>query len=302
MGLVSWKVPYAFEHGGTHYANELSLTEMNSHFDMIIDAFVSSDLKSSIVKIPGSCFNISTTHPELGESIDALYAQNLEHFFNPMEHYLFLELVADLLAPGGYAFLCAQSFRFGIDTTHPLRELYNRYKLGNVKYPGFAEYDMTFEQIVGSPFMVAGHATFENAGRPADNAVVEKRNIGMPRSLGLKHVVGFDNMQETQQITQHLMMNAFSPTIYRDAIKDHPRLEVVDAFFIDKDGVRQNVWGENITHAAVIVRKKTQTKLPSTSSTVNTKVSVERSVNIKPIDPSKSALLGATAVFGASSY
>jgi len=78
--------------------------------------------------------------------------------------------------------------------------------------------------------------------------------------------------------------------------------EIVDVFFIDKDGVRRGAWSENIAYAAAIVRKKTRTKLPSTSSTVKgTKVDVKRSVDLKTIDPS-SALLGVTATSGAASY
>jgi len=254
-GYVSWKVPYAFENGGTHYANELS-SKMLGRFDQIIDLGVlGSDiqgkpLKSYIQKIQGSCFDILNSHPELKEKIDVIYGQNVEHFFNPEQHSAYLELIADLLAPGGQAFLCAHSFQFGTDGDHPLRNLFLQSKKDNKMYPGFAQFRVSFKQLVGSQAQIADNTNeFTDVFRPEDNAIVDIKTIKSEEKDGIMFV------------TQEAIANYFSPEIYRKVLKSHSRLEVVDAFYIDKNGVRKDKWGANISHAAVIVKKKSKSEL-----------------------------------------
>jgi len=242
-GFVSWKVPYAFKHGGTHYANELSHAMMYGDFDQVIRSWVRANLVNSIIKLPGSCFEILNSNPQLRESIDAIYVQNLQHFFNPLQDCLFWEHIADLLAPEGHAFLCANSFVFGKDTDHPIYKLFLEKKRAGVKYPSFAKFQVTFKQ---NKFMQAQYDNvFSDVSRPNDDAHIEKIDIAM-------HYLD----PVTVEATQETVINSFSPSIYKDVIAMHPRLEVVDAFFIDKNGIRSENWSADIQYAAVIIKKK----------------------------------------------
>lgn len=84
-GLVTWKIPYTFEKGGTVYANELSSIILNNEFDALMSVRLNDDNLSQMVhKIPGDCFNIPSEHPKLIGQVDAIFVQNLEHFFNPV--------------------------------------------------------------------------------------------------------------------------------------------------------------------------------------------------------------------------
>lgn len=55
------------------------------------------ELKEKTVIIPGDCFSILDKHPELKGNVDALYVQNLEHFFNPHMHQQFISLWKNFL-------------------------------------------------------------------------------------------------------------------------------------------------------------------------------------------------------------
>lgn len=285
-GLVSWKVPYAFErNNGEHYANELS-SKMLKNLDTTLNERISDPrLRDSIVIVPGSCFSILNQHPELRESVDAIYVQYLEHFFNPFEHALFLELLADLLAPGGCAYLCALSFSFGTDATHPLYKLYQEQKeKGEVIYRGFMQWDTTFQGTEPS----YENSIISNVIHPADDTVVglkdwidqEETSIKLkdlyalsggnfnPNLQGIAERFASKNAEMVvklplPKLRQRIVTNYFSPSIYRDAIEQHPRLAVVDSFFLDRNGMRKDKWGEGIVGAAVIVRKKDRSELAS---------------------------------------
>ena len=240
VGLVSRKVPFAFENGGLHYINEFSSMLMG--VDLVVDSFLANtnrkDLKAYIATIPGNCFGILSTHPELKESVDAIYVQNLQHFFNPLQDFMFIELLADLLAPDGCAFLCANSYLFGMDEEHPLYKLWKQQRQTGDRYFGFAQYDVLIKRVGGTEAELLGTSSdYSGVVRPKDDTPVGVINLSEPTflySMDLsKQGLGF---REIFQRKQRVVANAFSPSIYRNTIADHPRLEIVDAFFIDADG------------------------------------------------------------------
>lgn len=271
-GFVSWKVPLAFETDGMHYANELSPV-MNEEFDENIKLFTKgngtdskgNDLSLSIIKLPGSCFEILHRNPELKNKVDAVYVQNLEHFLNPIQHQQFINLIANLLAPGGQAFLCAPSFAFDGED-HPLYKLYQEQKKNKELYSGFAQFNVEFTTYAGTEIQsrdMGVKKIISNAMSPKDDAVMEpinlednpigswiisKKNMG----LGEYEVTEY----EMRRVKRYMIGDFFSPEIYRNAVALHPSLEVIDAFFIDGNGIRKKAWDKTVLYAAAIIRKK----------------------------------------------
>jgi len=253
-GIVSWKVPFAFEKVGVHYANELSHWMMDNPFESWVTyRLQNTSLKKYIVKLPGNCFDILTQNPALKGKVNAIFVQNVEHFFNPTEHQKFLTLIEDLLAHDGRAFLCAHSFKFGTDTKHPLYELFIQQKHKGDIYPGFAEYDTEFMQPKGRSFFV-GEIKISNVSRPKDDAEQVKMNLCEPIDLGIKCIESIGDVK-VMLAKQRISDNAFSPSIYRKAIESHASLEALQSFFINDVGKAVDKWGANITHAAAILRK-----------------------------------------------
>ncbi len=255
MGLVSWKVPFAFpEDGGYHYANELSRAMLRNHFsDTILTRFSHHpELREKIAQIPGSCFDIPKSYDELLGGINGFYAQNFGHCLNPQTHFQFMELVESLLAPGGRAFLCDNSFEFGTDPNHPLHVLYlQREQMGDL-YPGFAEYNKTCSYIWKGSQVFEGPIEFSNASRPVDDAEFLPPN---QLDLPTEHMLYGEEFLKVKKISKHLLMNAFSPSIYGGLVAKFPSLRVVDTFFIEKANTRVDQWGKDVTHAAVIIEK-----------------------------------------------
>jgi hypothetical protein len=113
IGLTSWKTAYAFcNNSSVHYVNELS-EDLQTVIRHIIEKFVihrntsMQELKKQIRLISGNCFQLLSIAPTLRGAVDAIYVQNVEHFFNPNQHQLFLGLLDELLVVDGYAFLVA---------------------------------------------------------------------------------------------------------------------------------------------------------------------------------------------------
>jgi hypothetical protein len=226
-GAFSWKPFLAYNDMGTHYANEFSHTMMKHEFAEKIKQHATAlqlDISSSIVKLPGSCFNILNEHPELKNKFDAIYVANLEQFFNPEQHQLFLTLLEDLLAPGGQAFLCANSCgwsgNYSFDKVMPL------HSLTTTIYPCFIQSFVAFNKNKSRVFE-AEMCAVENVN--TSHVLVQKNSDDMIEFSGAKLYA--------DSIYSHAS-NGFSPEIYRRAIGPHPALQMIDSFFVDYSGVR----------------------------------------------------------------
>jgi hypothetical protein len=71
--------------------------------------------------------------------------------------------------------------------------------------------------------------------------------------------------------TQHVVTNYYTPKIYRQAIENNTKLAVVDAYFMDGQGLRQDnkSWDDpNLVFAAVIVRKNTTSPITNNVKSV----------------------------------
>ncbi|MBW8309285.1 MAG: hypothetical protein K0M45_06575 [Candidatus Paracaedibacteraceae bacterium] len=261
IGMVSWKVPFAFSQEGTHYANDLSSLMLDSQFQkMVTNRLQETGLEKYLKTLPGDCFQLLEQHPSLRNKVDAIYVQNLEHFFNPTKHQSFLSLLDDLLAENGQAFLCAHSFKFGIDTAHPLFKLYSSRKAEGDIYPGFAAFDVEFIGIHKTALTV-GDAVISNVSRPTDDTEAQKIDIGLPQDIGSHFIRPMGRQVELFKMKNHVVENSFSPSIYRNAVALHPNLEVIDAFFMDGKGKRLEKWGKDVHHAAAIIKKKPRTSI-----------------------------------------
>lgn len=195
-GRVSGKVPLAFERGeGMHFMNDInSKLSFNEEYLALyrtlgwlsepriiqnpilahdpltegFDSFVSKNLK----KLTITGFNLPLL--KMAGTVDLIYVQNLEHLFSPEQHHIFLETIADLLNPGGYAYLSA----------------------------------------VGPDF--------------------------------------FDKDRESITFFEASRKKFFSPEAYQTAIDHHPRLKLVQAFYLDRNGKLQT---EPSVFSAAIAQK-----------------------------------------------
>jgi hypothetical protein len=260
-GYVSWKIPLAFENGGTHFANELSHIMMNNDFEETIREFlIGKELKglkasTYIKKIPGSCFDIFNSNPELFNAVDVIFVQNMEHFLNPLEHQQFISMIAILLTDEGYAFLCAEA---PPKDEEALSSLFDKQQKIKDKYSGFMQFEQEGFIKKGNKFgFFLAYQTL-NVKRPSDDTAIEKtvlENIDpyVPQQPWEKSFL-YGKVVSKKRVRE--IRNYFTPEIYRAAIEAHPSLEVVSAFYIDKMGAYKPTWSKDVTHAAAIIRKK----------------------------------------------
>ncbi len=273
MGLVSWKVPFCFQNGGIHYANELSKIVLDQRFEPVVNSRLGhANLTKHLTSLQGDCF---TVLDHLKGKVDALYVQNLQHFFNPITNDKFMHLVNDLLAPGGRAYLSAHSFLFQ-DTEDALYKLYCKQKKGSDKYPGFVQYDVQFTNILGTEQGL--EHTITNPIRPADDALITKVDKLDSDKCGVFNAFVNNQVVQVKTRKQNVVSNHFSPTIYQRTIADFPTLIHKDSFFITQEGERKKGWDwkGKISHAAAIVEKVAVpapvavTTTTTTATTVNT--------------------------------
>lgn len=242
-GFVSWKVPLAFENGGTHYANELSDIVLNESFNNMVpnifEGLHQKKLMRSIRTISGNCLEILDEHPELENKVDVIYVQNVEHFFNPVQHQKFLKLIARLLVPGGYAFLSANdpSALCFQDKTREVRRLILENEFNDDNENGIYSVYYAFLK-----YAKTGYDSVEITGYPNDTVEL-----------------GDDLNCETR------VRNFFTPKVYSRAISkassNGVRLKIVETFFIDDMGRRLEYqdWNNQDpkdNNAAVIVIKQ----------------------------------------------
>lgn len=251
-GLVTWKIPYTFENGGTVYANELSSIMLNDEFDSVMNARLNGDNLSQIVhKIPGDCFNISSEHPELIGQVDAIFVQNLEHFFNPVQHQDFLKLLDTLLVESGRAFLASHTMQPGTAKRgNPIYELYINKKTSDM-YPGFMRCIGVCQALKSGA--LAGEVVVSEATRPNDSTICSTRTLGV---LDSKIINTQHGLQEVKTIKQEVISQFFTPSIYKSSIVPHKSLKMIDSFFMDQIGSKYEKFNDNlISHAVAIIEK-----------------------------------------------
>ncbi len=251
-GGVSWKVPLAFKDKGSLYVNELSQKMLNQ-LDSIVNHRLPIELREMVHKIPGDCFGITELHPELVGKVNAIYVQNLEHFFNPVQHQQFLGLISSLLAPGGRAFLTAHTLKsLHYKKGDPVLQLYTEKKQTEM-YPGF----MTV--TVKTTIALENHANLGtpeilSALRPDDvNATCDLTNLekSEPYYVNYKNYSGW-----VKDTTLRATDQFYTPTIYKAAVASHP-LKIVDSFFVDSEGNRHDKFTDSnsMSFATAIVEK-----------------------------------------------
>lgn len=275
IGLVTWKIPFATGGKGRHVVNELSagaITILNT----VLSKRIEDKELAQIVEIDqGDCFSILSRRPDLRGKVHALFVQNLEHFFNPAQHQMFLNLLNELLAEDGQAFLCSHSFTFGMDGSNPLYKLHKARKAEKDIYSGFYQCKVTFMQFKDSA-MQLGEFTMTDAVRPSDDAEITKKDISH-KAVGKAILPTTGIPTDILEVTQEAGCNSFSPSIYRAAVGQIPTLEVLDSFFIYENGRNAGTkWGPNISHAAAIIKKKTE---PLVSADTNSKATLKSSSN-----------------------
>lgn len=251
-GLVTWKIPYCFEKNGIVYANELSSVMLNTDFDTLIEHRCQENgLHHLFQKLPGSCFNIIVEHPELIGQVDAIFAQNLEHFFNPVQHQEFLTLLSTLLTKSGRAFLASHTIKpESVIKGNPVFDLYVKNK-ETMMYPGFMKCKGVCKSLASGALIGdvnITEAVYPDSSTECGTETINKLSRGfVDTGIGEKEVF---------KITQEVVSNFYTPTIYKKSIAPHPSLKMVNSFFMDQSGNGFEKFSDGkASHAVAIIEK-----------------------------------------------
>lgn len=239
---------------GTVYMNELSQPMIEKCKKSIETRKIPENLKQNIKFIPGNYLDIRSTHKELKGKINAIHVQNFEHFLNPKQHQELVSFINDSLAPGGRAFLAANTFvNSDMVLKTPMADLYKerknlfqKTKLISDIYAGFVWYQSSYLQKIGSPFPLS--------------QTYHINSVSIPKKDSLCSVT-YPSVKEDEEtgcisVIQETIGNRLTPQIYKDAFSTHPSLSVIDTFFVTKNMLKQTSYGINSTFAAAIVEKK----------------------------------------------
>lgn len=250
MGRAMWKCPIASGSKGTFYFNELSL-KLNELFDEMMEKRLSNKQRKTIKKIPGNCFKVLD---DLKGKVHVLLVENLEHFLTPEKHKKFVELISNLLAPNGKAFLAAHCLTPQPDE-HPLTQHYNfQLEKGSI-YPGFVKFDRTFLKIRESSG-VLGQGEISNVTTPKDDEPTSSTVIKIEYSHN-GFIKQLQRETEVYKITETVVAMQFKPDAIKKIYDQDPTLEVEDSYFMDFFGCKQDESDESSSHCATIIRKKT---------------------------------------------
>lgn len=132
IGCVSLKVPFCFQGPGMHIGIDLSeeaIRAAKASMGLLSD----HGLKKSCAFLPMNCFKILDKAPQYTGKITSIFSQNLIHFFNPAQVHQFFSNIAELLVPGGRAYICvdAPDIRYTADTYNATAEVSDN------TFPGF---------------------------------------------------------------------------------------------------------------------------------------------------------------------
>jgi len=253
LSLVLWKLPFAFseEHGGQHHFNELSREMVGKFTGALLDQRFSSksDLRKNISIVPGDCFRVLS---DLFGIIDAVYVQNLEHYFSPKQHQEFMDLIEKLLVPGGKAFLCSNA----PTNNKKFLKFWNQRKQEKDLYPGFASYTVEMEQLNGynSMFLEGTEVITSGLSRPKDDAKFQKETLSVERGVRQVYAEQLGRDVSVDRVTQRITDNRFSPEVYKGIVEMRPNLIYLEGFFIDSMGRRLED-SEGASWAAAIIQK-----------------------------------------------
>lgn len=265
-GLASWKFPYASGAKGTFYINELSSKMMN-FFDALVDDRLGEEEKKTIKKIPGDCFKILDENPDLLGKVDVILVKNLEHFFNPVQHQLFLKLIADLLAPKGKAFLIAHCI-IPYSKEHALMKAFLSERKMNSVYPGFLKYITTFKQSKDCQGIIGDNVSQVEIPKEDE----ECKTITVSKeSLGKSFHPEIGKVSEFFEISQEVISMHFDPQTYMSALSKHASLKLDASYFVDRMGHRQKGFSKDSLHCAAIISKKEVLKLEEKMSNLDIK-------------------------------
>ena len=224
---------------------------LNSDFQTMVENRLPPPLRNMLHKIPGDCLEIPNKYPDLVGKIDAIYVQNLEHFFNPIQHQDFLRLLSILLTQNGRAFLVSHTLDPQVAIpSNPVFSLYKEHKEKEI-YPGFMK-------VTGSSYSLKsgisiGSLDVAEATRPEQSTSCSTTTISCQDAE-----ITFNGKKEMGKfLTQVVISNFYTPTIYKNAISTHKSLTMVATYFMDRHGNKHEKFGDStsMTFAAAILEK-----------------------------------------------
>lgn len=253
------KVPLCYENekltGGVHYMNDICAKALDCAVNKFLPecpVSMSHLVGKNLIVDCGDCFSFAERHPGLVGKVDAIYIQNFEHFLSPKKHQNLLNVIFDLLAPGGKAFLSALTFSFGLNEKHLGFAPYQENKKLGIVYPSYllevTKTNTTKKNIFGNFYDVI-YTDVKKIDQDLDLPIGYINKIE-----GLSHK--YDNLSETYS-------NRFSPSVYKNPIKffnDKNKsdfcLEVLDSYFISQNNEIVRKWTDELQFAAAVVVKE----------------------------------------------
>lgn len=242
LGRVGCLVPYALQNPSSRvYINELSMPMVEKIKARVRQ--LPKEFQSLIEIIPGDCRNILKNNPNLKESFDLIYCQHLEHFFNPIEHRIFLEFINNALTLKGKAFFIAETFP-SISWKHKMPDylLYLKNRKVKKPYSGFLGFHQTIQGDAARDIKGIGIVDVKKAWIPEETAICGYEAIPNKRNMF------------------SIVQNKFTPEIYQEEIGKIPSLTFKEAYYLNTNGVKSTYETDNNITSVVAIAEKILSK------------------------------------------
>lgn len=216
--------------------NELSPTALKKAENLLVNRLKECDISTNnLIFHQGNCLSLRNI---LGKSVhnqvDVLSVQNVEHFFNPEEHQIFVHKADYWLVKGGRIFCTALTIPPECYESNEFMELYNHNKTHSL-YPAFVKYTFDMGRIMETETIVKKMVSASQA-KPYEltytntDSVLPEEFIDFGASLN-------------SIIRYQILRNYFTADIYKNiycSIKNdfHPQFSCVDIFYMDENGNR----------------------------------------------------------------
>lgn len=240
-GAFGVKIGAALGKYDTLYINDLSSPEIKKALNRF------ENIKSNIPLQPTIHFDVGDgtyfleRNPELINSIDFIYVQNVEHFMNPEQHQLFAKQMLKLLAPNGKIFCVAHTIPASCGVKGNLFfDCYVAQKKKSVIYPMFLQVTKEYWQIVTykniAAFLPETKITKAIAAAPNGQCFSKGYNTRIT-----KKITHNKNELDCTLIKCESLMNHFTPTIYKTAYEkaandSNIKIQKTEGSFLDSTG------------------------------------------------------------------
>jgi hypothetical protein len=257
---------YACETVGMFYLNDLSKPMLIKsqglmrHFKLSEEFKGEHALKKIIHLYPGNVLTFLEDHKELIGKVDVLDAQQLLHFLNPLEAQKVFGIINAMLAPGGKAFISADTLQDSVGGSETSKyyqkreKAFEKTKKQEDVYPGYITLIVEYDQKSGIPAPIEGTMSFSSITQPKIDTpcgtdVLEKTDLMyMFSTEGISRIFHVKERSTTNRITMKSLENA---------IRFFPELEILKMAYLNMEMEEtQTLEKDSLLIRAVISKKK----------------------------------------------